>query len=103
MNVTELARQLKIPTTKLKEIMPELGFDIGAKAIKIPPKTAQAILSILSRPENRDKYLKEKDDESVESVETGHTPSNGDEGETDKPDYKKISITDRLCTTKASN
>ena len=35
MNVTELARKLKIPTSELKEILPELGFDIGRKAIKI--------------------------------------------------------------------
>ena len=35
MNVTELARQLKVPTSELLEILPELGFDIGAKAIKV--------------------------------------------------------------------
>jgi len=35
MNVTELARQLKITTNELLEILPELGFHIGAKAIKI--------------------------------------------------------------------
>ena len=35
MNVTELARQLKVPTSEFLEILPELGFDIGAKAIKI--------------------------------------------------------------------
>ncbi len=35
MNVTELARQLKTNTNELLEILPEIGFDIGAKAIKI--------------------------------------------------------------------
>ncbi|HNZ86529.1 MAG TPA: translation initiation factor IF-2 [bacterium] len=35
MNITELARQLKITTNELLEILPELGFHIGAKAIKV--------------------------------------------------------------------
>ena len=47
MNVTELARQVRIPTTKLREILPELGFDIGFKAIKIDETTAKKIIDIL--------------------------------------------------------
>ena len=44
MNITELARKLKIPTTDLKEKLPELGFDIGMRAIKVPDKMANEII-----------------------------------------------------------
>ena len=40
MNVTELARKLKIPTKELLEILPAVGFDIGKRAIKIDNRTA---------------------------------------------------------------
>ncbi len=44
MNVTELARKLKLTTTELLEILPEFGFDIGKKAIKVDDKVARKIL-----------------------------------------------------------
>ncbi len=44
MNVTELARQLKIPTSEFRELLPRLGFDIGRKAIKIDNVVAQKII-----------------------------------------------------------
>ncbi|MFA6553119.1 MAG: translation initiation factor IF-2 [Patescibacteria group bacterium] len=44
MNVTELARKLKIPTTELKTLLPKLGFDIGRKAIKINDNIAERII-----------------------------------------------------------
>ncbi len=44
MNVTELARQLRINTTELLELLPQYGFDIGKKAIKIDDKTAQQVM-----------------------------------------------------------
>ncbi|OGH91931.1 MAG: translation initiation factor IF-2 [Candidatus Magasanikbacteria bacterium RIFOXYD2_FULL_39_9] len=43
MNVSELARQLRIHPQKLLQILPEFGFDIGAKAIKIDDRIAQQI------------------------------------------------------------
>jgi translation initiation factor IF-2 len=59
MNVTELARKIGITPSKLREIMPQLGFDIGARAIKVDPKMAAAILEKLSDPLVRKKYLEE--------------------------------------------
>lgn len=44
MNLTELARKLKVPTSELKEKLPELGFDIGMKAIKVPDDMAERIV-----------------------------------------------------------
>lgn len=44
MNITELARILKVPTQELRDKLPLLGFDIGQKAIKVDNKTAQRII-----------------------------------------------------------
>ncbi len=44
MNITELARKLKVPTKELKILLPELGFDIGKKAIKVDDKVAGQIV-----------------------------------------------------------
>ena len=43
MNVTDLARQLKVHPQKLLQILPEFGFDIGARAVKIDDRVAQRI------------------------------------------------------------
>lgn len=45
MNLTELARKLKVPTSELKEKLPKLGFDIGMKAIKVPDDMAERIIA----------------------------------------------------------
>ena len=44
MNITELARKLKVPTKELKEKLPELGFAIGLRAIQIPDEQAEAVI-----------------------------------------------------------
>jgi len=44
MNVTELARKLKVPTKELLEILPAVGFGIGRRAIKIDNKQAQKVI-----------------------------------------------------------
>jgi len=44
MNITELARILKIPTQELRDKLPQLGFDIGQKAIKIDNRIANRII-----------------------------------------------------------
>jgi len=44
MNVTELARILRITPQELRDKLPQLGFDIGQKAIKVDDKTAQRII-----------------------------------------------------------
>ena len=44
MNVTELARKLKITPNELREQLPGLGFDIGRKAIKINSNVARKII-----------------------------------------------------------
>ena len=49
MNVTALARQLKVTTQEFLEKLPELGFDIGARAIKIDNKLAPKIIATWKR------------------------------------------------------
>ncbi|MCX6739921.1 MAG: translation initiation factor IF-2 [Candidatus Parcubacteria bacterium] len=49
MNVTELARKLKVNTTELLDILPEFGFDIGKRAIKVDEKVAQKIIALGSQ------------------------------------------------------
>ena len=44
MNVTELARILKINTQELRDKLPQLGFDIGQRAIKVDNRIAQKII-----------------------------------------------------------
>jgi len=44
MNITELARILRITPNELREQLPKLGFDIGQKAIKIPKPIANKII-----------------------------------------------------------
>ncbi|MBT6253811.1 translation initiation factor IF-2 [Candidatus Uhrbacteria bacterium] len=42
-NVTHLARRLRVPTKELLEKLPELGFSLGKRAIKVNDKEAAAI------------------------------------------------------------
>ncbi|MBT5503681.1 translation initiation factor IF-2 [Candidatus Falkowbacteria bacterium] len=44
MNITELARKLKVNTQELRDKLPEIGFDIGQKAIKVDDKLASRII-----------------------------------------------------------
>lgn len=59
MNVTELARKLKVPTQELKEKLPELGFDIGMRAIKVDDRLARKIIEKWKQEEKR-RQLEEK-------------------------------------------
>ena len=43
MNVAELARQLKTTPNELLAKLPELGFDVGARAIKVDNLVAERI------------------------------------------------------------
>ncbi|KKS13595.1 MAG: hypothetical protein UU69_C0002G0030 [Candidatus Magasanikbacteria bacterium GW2011_GWA2_41_55] len=43
MNVSELARQLNTTTTELYHLLPQFGFDIGRKAVKVDDRVAYKI------------------------------------------------------------
>ncbi|MBU1037257.1 translation initiation factor IF-2 [Patescibacteria group bacterium] len=65
MNVTELARRLKMDTKELLEKLPELGFDIGKRAIKVDDLLVDKIIMAVEgerkkkRIEQRDEGIKE--------------------------------------------
>jgi len=44
MNITELARVLRISPQELRDLLPQLGFAIGQKAIKVDNNTAKKIM-----------------------------------------------------------
>lgn len=62
MNISELARRLRVSTDELRVKLPELGFDIGAKAIKIPDREAGRIQYAWRQYQKR-KFLAKKRDE----------------------------------------
>ncbi|MCK4554357.1 translation initiation factor IF-2 N-terminal domain-containing protein, partial [Candidatus Parcubacteria bacterium] len=74
MNITELARILKIPTQELRDKLPQLGFDIGQKAIKIDNRTANKIISqwhsLIKQLEIQEQKKKEKNEMEEEQIET---------------------------------
>ncbi len=84
MNVSELARQLRIHPQKLLQILPEFGFDIGARAVKIDDRVAQQIQRQWKRikfvMEEREQKEKEKQKELEKEARqsSGVTVSIGD-------------------------
>ncbi|MFZ5390669.1 MAG: translation initiation factor IF-2 [Patescibacteria group bacterium] len=74
MNITELARRLKIPTQQLKDELPRLGFDIGQRAIKIDDAVANKVIKLWQekrQTQQQDKYVvieKKLNKDAVEAV-----------------------------------
>ncbi|MFA6307259.1 MAG: translation initiation factor IF-2 [Patescibacteria group bacterium] len=56
MNVSTLARQLKVTTSELLEKLPELGFDIGARAIKVDDKLVPKITNAWKKAIKKEKF-----------------------------------------------
>ncbi len=78
MNVTELARQLNTTREELLEKLPTLGFDVGARAIKIDNVLADRIKQAWSQAARRDRIKakmekSQKAEEEKEEEKTGLT------------------------------
>lgn len=82
MNVTSLARQLKVTTNEFLERLPELGFDIGAKAIKIDDSIVPKIIEAWKRADK--KVIMKEELSKVKEV--------GDKKEIEIKDQKEINI-----------
>src|SRR3989344_347136 len=70
MNVTELARKLRMHPEELKTRLPELGFDVGMRAIKVDDRIAQKIIQqwpILRRQIEKKRQM-EKEEKIAEDV-----------------------------------
>lgn len=59
MNVSTLARQLKVTVNELLEKLPELGFDIGARAIKVDDKLVPKITAAWKKSAKKENFQKE--------------------------------------------
>jgi len=57
MNISELSRQLKVTSTELFDKLPELGFDIGRRAIKVDDRIAQKIIEAWKRQSKKDREM----------------------------------------------
>ncbi|MEI7741426.1 MAG: translation initiation factor IF-2 [bacterium] len=72
MNVTELARKLKVSSEELLEKLPKIGFDIGKKAIKVNPKEADRIMrgwnELKRREEIEKRYREEREMEEKKKL-----------------------------------
>lgn len=69
MNITELARILRITPKELREQLPKLGFDIGQKAIKIPKPIANRIIKDWPRLRRQIENQKRLERERAEAEE----------------------------------
>lgn len=66
MNVTELARILKITPQELRDSLPKLGFDIGQKAIKINRNVANRIIKDWPRLRRQLEYERRQEEKEEE-------------------------------------
>lgn len=74
MNFTELARRIKMNPNELREILPQLGFDIGHRAIKVDDRIANNIIKNWQKlkeeyTKKQQMYYKKKDVEREVDVE----------------------------------
>ena len=66
MNISELARKLRISPKELRLILQAVGIDIGAKAIKIDKKLAKRILNEWGDIQRQYRKIKEKQQKEQE-------------------------------------
>lgn len=72
MNITELARILRIPPQELRDLLPELGFSIGQKAIKVDNNTAKKVIK--AWPSFRRKWEEKKEAERARKKDEAILP-----------------------------
>lgn len=68
MNVTELARHLRVSPQELRDTLPRIGFDIGQRAIKIDQRLAQRIIKEWPRLVRELKNREERERRQEEAV-----------------------------------
>lgn len=100
MNISELSRQVKIPTADLKLIIPKLGFDVGGKAIQVDDRIARKIIEQLNNPAIREKMLNINQDNVTPNLLVDPTNS---VTANEKKDFKKISVGDTVIVKDLAN
>ncbi|MDA2922678.1 translation initiation factor IF-2, partial [Patescibacteria group bacterium AH-259-L07] len=69
MNITELARRLKITPNELKDELPKLGFHIGPRAIQIPDKQARQVIDLYRQKKEKEQALEKAKKKIVQKKE----------------------------------
>jgi len=65
MNITELARRLRVTPEELREKLPELGFSIGRRAIKVDSRIAQRIQEAWSEMRRKERLAKKVEEQKA--------------------------------------
>ena len=81
MNITELARKLKVTPVELKEKLPELGFHVGRRAIQIPDEQVEKVIEKWNEMKKKEKkkerlesMVEEKEEEKKEEIKEVSLP-----------------------------
>lgn len=61
MNISEIARRLRVSTEELREALPSLGFSIGRHAIKVNDREAQRIMEAWAEKSKRERLQAKRD------------------------------------------
>lgn len=77
MNISELARKLRVNSEELKAKLPELGFDIGRRAIKIDDNLANKIIYAWKEYQ----FRKQQEQEYLKTKQRAEEIANSDRGE----------------------
>ncbi len=75
MNITELARKLKVTPKELKKKLPELGFHIGPRAIQIPNKQAEKVIEIWQEKKTKEKAIQKIKEKISQAEEKKEAPT----------------------------
>ena len=68
MNITELARRLRISQDELREKIPALGFSIGKHAIKVDDRVAQQVIEAWSEMSRRSRLALKMEEQKQHAV-----------------------------------
>ena len=71
MNVTELARRLNVNPEELREKLPELGFSIGKKAIKVDDRIANQIMNAWGEYRRRQRLKMKREAQQQQAAGVG--------------------------------
>src|SRR6056297_2354736 len=100
MNITELARKLKITPEQLKQELTKLGFHIGKKAIQIPDEQAEKVMKSWKKREKKLKAIKrlqqKKKTEKSKSEEKENEKENDSEEIEISPNIQVYALAEKL-------
>ncbi|MBI4598725.1 translation initiation factor IF-2 [Candidatus Uhrbacteria bacterium] len=72
MNITELARRLNTKPEELREKLPELGFSIGKRAIKVDDRVARRIMDAWSEMQRKQRLQRKMEAQKTQSERQEH-------------------------------